>query len=235
MDKILPDMRSGHIKLLNLGHLRNLTLTEENLVLSMAETCKIDKLIVMNENRPYIQEILSNENIKEVSLYGQDYQHFYILGYVKQKIFNDMSKREYHAKEFLDMLRYNKNLRFIKCSFYVRPDDDKYQEFMFELLLNYKIERIQNLRKGTRVNDDIELIVDRNNRIWNDAKKKALNFIAIRKFRCNYENINDLEGVSIYLAQLPKDIILDISKHVFTLTRHDISQKQSKLRAKIDQ
>ena len=61
MDKILPDMRSGHIKLLNLGHLRNLTLTEENLVLSMATTCKIDKLIVMNENRPYIQEILSKK------------------------------------------------------------------------------------------------------------------------------------------------------------------------------
>lgn len=159
---------------------------------------------------------------------------FLILRHLNQPIFNDMSKRVYSSFELLHLLKSNKKLRHLKCSFDVRPDDERYQEFMFELLFNYKIEKIQNLNKESRVNDDIQLIVDRNNRIWNDAKKKALNFIAIRKFRCTYENINNLEGVSVFLAQLPKDIILDISKHVFTLTRQDINERKLKLQTKVN-
>ena len=105
---------------------------------------------------------------------------------------------------------------------------------MLELLLNYKIEKIQNLRKESRINDDIQLILHRNNTIWNDAKKKALNFIAIRKYHCTYNNINNLEGVSVSLTQLPKDIILSISKHIFTLTRQEITERQSKLQKKVN-
>lgn len=76
MDKILENMRSGHIKMLNLEHLRNLNVKDENIAISMAKTCKIDKLIVMNETKLYVKEILKNKNIKEVSLYGQDYLCF---------------------------------------------------------------------------------------------------------------------------------------------------------------
>ena len=234
MDKIIENMTSGYIKILNLGNLRNIPLEQENLIVSMAKTCKIDKLIIMDEIELYVKEILQNEKIKEVCLYGQDYNNFEILRYVKQAIVNDMSKRFYNAPEFLYLIRNNKNLRRIKCSFDIHNDQEQYQQLMVELLLNYKIEKIQNARERYSKNDDIQLIVDRNNSIWNDSKKKALNFIAIRKFRCNYENINTLQGNSIFLAQLPKEIILEISKHIFTLTRQDIAHRKSQLQMKVN-
>ena len=108
MDKLIDDMRSGYIKMLNLGNLRNISLEQEILIVSMAKTCKIDKLIVMDEIELYVKEILKNENIKEVSLYGKDYSYFDILRYVKQPIVNDMSKRVYSSFELLNLLKYNK-------------------------------------------------------------------------------------------------------------------------------
>ena len=219
--------------MLNLGNLRNIPLEQENLIVCMAKTCKIDKLIVMDETKPYVKEILQNEKIKEVCLYGQDYSYFDILRYVKQAIVNDMSKRFYNATEFLYLIRNNKNLRCLKCSFDIHGAQEQYQQLMVELLLNYKIEKIKNAREQYS-NDDIQLIIDRNNSIWNDTKKKALNFIAIRKFRCNYENINTLQGTAVFLAQLPKEIILEISKHIFTLTRQDIAQRKLKLQMKVN-
>ena len=116
-------------------------------------------------------------------------------------------------------------MRCIKCSFDIHGAQEEYQQLMVELLLNYKIEKIQNARERYSKNDDIQLIVDRNNSIWNDAKKQALNFIAIRKFYCNYENINTLQGNSIFLAQLPKDIILEISKYFHPYTTRYCSQE----------
>ena len=91
--------------MLNLGNLRNIPLEKENLIVYMAKTCKIDKLIVMDETKSYVKEILQNEKIKEVCLYGQDYSYFDILRYVKQSIVNDMSKRFYNATEFLYLIR----------------------------------------------------------------------------------------------------------------------------------
>ena len=58
MDKLLEDMGFGYIKLLNLATLRNLSLEKENLIISRAKTCKIDKLIVMDETKLYVKEIL---------------------------------------------------------------------------------------------------------------------------------------------------------------------------------
>jgi hypothetical protein len=232
MSKLITDMTSGHIKMLNLSSLTTETLENENIILQITKNCKIDKLIVMDETKHYLKEILQNANIKEVSLYGQDGQNYEVLKHVKQRVVNDMSKRVYRSTELLNVLRNNPNLRSIKCSFYIRSSDDNYQQLMFELLLNYKIDRISNLKKEY-FNDDIKLIVDRNNDIWNSAKKKALNFIAIRKFRCNYENLNQLEGLSRYLVELPKEIILQISKHVFTLTDQQIFLKQTLLRTKL--
>jgi hypothetical protein len=235
MSKLIEDMSSGHIKMLNLSSLRNETLENENIILQMAKTCKIDKLIIMDETKHYLREILQNANIKEVYLYGQDGQNYEVLKHVKQRVVNDMSKRVYRSAELLNVLRNNPNLRSIKCSFYIRSSDDNYQQLMFELLLNYKIDRISNLKKEylNREYNEVQLIVDRNNDIWNSAKKKALNFIAIRKFRCNYENLNQLEGLSRYLVELPKEIILLISKHVFTLTHQQIFLKQTLLRTKL--
>ncbi len=227
MDKIIKDMRSGYIKILNLASLRNISLEQENLIVTMAKTCKIDKLIIMDEKYKHVKEILQNENIKEVSLYGPDNFNFEILKYIKQRNVNDNSKRIYRSSTFLQLLQNNPNLRCIKAYFSFNHQENNYYEMMDKLLSNYKIENIVNTSRHSHEN--IQLVLSRNNNIWNDAKKKCLNFIAIRKFRCNYENINQLEGNAIYLAQLPKEIILQISKHVFTLVHQDITDRKKKV------
>lgn len=234
MDKIIEDMKGGYVKMLNLGSLRNISLGQENLIITMAKTCKIDKLIVMDEKYKYVKEILQNRNIREVSLYGQDDQDFEILKYIRQRNVNDNSKRVYNSSMFLQLLQNNFNLRCIKANFAIKQNENNYYEMMSELLSNYKIGSIVNTLPLFK-NEDIQLIVKRNNSMWNDAKKKCLNFIAIRKYKCNYENIKELEGNAIYLAQLPKDIILQISKHVFTLVHEDINQRKIKVAKKIEE
>ena len=231
MDKIIEDMKGGYVKMLNLGSLRNISLEKENLVVTMAKTCKIDKLIVMDEKYKHVKEILQNENIKEVSLYGSDNFNFEILKYIRQRNVNDNSKRIYRSSTFLQLLQNNTNLRCIKAYFLLNHQENNYYDMMDKLLSNYKIETIVNTSPRPEL-DNIQLILDRNNNIWNDARKKCLNFIAIRKYKCNYENIKELEGNAIYLAQLPKDIILQISKHVFILVHEDITQRKIKVAKK---
>ncbi len=201
----------------------------------MAKTCKIDKLIIMDEEYKHVKEILQNKNIKEVSLYGPDNFNFEILKYIRQRNVNDNSKRIYNCPRFLELLENNPNLRCIKANFSsFNYDEINYYQMMDKLLSNYKIEKFVNTSQHLE-SANIQLVLDRNNNIWNDAKKKCLNFIAIRKFRCNYENIKHLEGNAIYIAQLPKEIILQICKHVFTLVYQDITRRKKKVTDTIEE
>jgi hypothetical protein len=209
MDKLLEGIKKGHINCINLSD-KNLdfSLLKNNL------SIKIDKIIMENNSENFI--LLQNENIKEVCLYGSDYTDFRVLKYVKQRIVNDRSKRIYKVKDLLWLCKNNLNLRCFRGNIDFNDYEDRHYDELWRVLkVRIKICEINNM--AIRLPRDIENILNRNNMFRIDLIKKCLTLIGIRRFYCNYSHISELQGDALRLAQIPKEIVLQMAQNLFSL------------------
>jgi len=222
-----------------------INLSNKNINLStIGKDVKIKKVIVMDERNPNV-EFLKNENIEEVCLYGNDYADFTILKLLThQKIIRDSSKRIYEVKDLIWLIQNNKKMRFFKGKInFNSPHIDELGELLYTRY-NLKIQNDQikfNLLRNPVEEDisdiprKIKDILDENEKFYEETVKRCLTLIAIRKFRCNYSNINNLEGNALYLAKIPKELVLQIAENIFTYSYKDLQMKREEIQNRMEE